>query len=204
VSTAAPARAVVWLTALTGLVVDQVTKVVMVATREGEPPLRVIGRTLTLHVSRNSGAAFSFAPTMTILFTGVAVAVAVLIARQASRLTSTAWAVALGLLLTGALGNLTDRLLRAPGVGRGAVVDFISLRHFATFNVADSCLTCGAILVLLLSLRGVPLGDEARPAPAAAGPAPAAPSTSAPVPPEPEPAGAAEPTGTEDVPSPPA
>jgi signal peptidase II len=191
---------VLWLTALVGLIADQVSKVLVVATREGEPPMHVVGRVLTIHVSRNSGAAFSFAPTLTIVFTGIAVAVVVMIARQAARLTSSAWAVALGLLLAGAVGNLTDRLFRAPGVGRGAVVDFIALRHFATFNVADSCLTCGVILVVLLSMRGARLGDEpeaTRPAAAAAPPAGrAAPATPA------TPSGPTQPD-TGDAPSPP-
>ena len=144
-------------TALLGIGVDQATKALAVATLEGKPPVRVIGQVLTLYVSRNSGAAFSFAPAATVLFTGMAVAVAVLIVIEAPRLRSAGWAAALGLLLAGSIGNLLDRLLRAPGIGRGAVVDFIDLQHFADFNVADSCLTCGAVLAIWLSLRGIPL-----------------------------------------------
>jgi signal peptidase II len=72
--------------------------------------------------------------------------------------------------MAGAVGNLCDRLMQAPGFGRGAVVDFIDLQHFADFNVADICLTCGVGLVVLLSLRGIPMTDQpndyARPAPA--------------------------------------
>jgi signal peptidase II len=144
-------------TALLGIGVDQATKALAVATLEGKPPVRVIGAVLTLDVSRNSGAAFSFAPAATVLFTCMAVAVAVLIVIEAPRLRSLGWAAALGLLLAGSVGNLLDRLLRAPGIGRGAVVDFIDLQHFAVFNVADSCLTCGAALAIWLSLRGIPL-----------------------------------------------
>ena len=92
---------------------------------------------------------------------GTAVAAAVLIAVKAPRLRSVSWAVALGLVLAGAIGNLCDRLMRTPGIGRGAVVDFIDLQHFADFNVADSCLTCGVVLTLLLSLRHIPLADDA-------------------------------------------
>jgi signal peptidase II len=146
-------------TALLGIALDQATKVLVVATVEGKPPIRLIGRVLTINVSRNSGAAFSFAPAATVLFSGLAVAIAVLIIIKAPRLHSAGWAVALGLLLAGAAGNLCDRLLRAPGIGRGAVVDFIDLQHFATFNVADSCLTCGTVLAILLSLRGIPMTD---------------------------------------------
>jgi len=147
-------------TALLGIAVDQATKALMVATLEGKPPVRVIGQVLTIDVRRNSGAAFSFAPAATVLFTCMAVAVAVLIVIEAPRLRSVGWAAALGLLLAGSVGNLIDRLLRAPGIGRGAVVDFIDLQHFAVFNVADSCLTCGAVLAIWLSLRGVPLAGR--------------------------------------------
>ena len=75
------------------------------------------------------------------------------------------WAVALGLILAGALGNLVDRVVRSPGFGRGAVVDFIDVKYFATFNIADSCITCGAVLaVLLVLLRGAVRHRRRRPA----------------------------------------
>jgi signal peptidase II len=147
-------------TALLGIGVDQATKALVVATLEGKPPVRLIGQVLTISVSRNSGAAFSFAPAATVLFSCLAAAVAAAIVIKAPRLRSPGWAAALGLLLAGSAGNLCDRLLRAPGLGRGAVVDFIDLQHFATFNVADSCLTCGAVLAVLLSLRGIPITDQ--------------------------------------------
>jgi signal peptidase II len=142
-------------TALLGIGLDQATKALVVATVEGKPPVHLVGQVLTVNVSRNPGAAFSFAPAATVLFTCMAVAVAVAIAVMAARLRSAGWAAALGLLLAGAAGNLCDRLMRAPGIGRGAVVDFIDLQHFADFNIADSCLTCGAVLAIWLSLRGV-------------------------------------------------
>ncbi len=142
-------------TALLGIGLDQVTKAIVVATVEGKPPVRLIGGVLTVNVSRNSGTAFSFAPAATVLFTCLAVAVSAAIVAKARRLRSAGWAAALGLLLAGAVGNLCDRLTRAPGIGRGAVVDFIDLQHFATFNIADSCLTCGAVLAVLLSLGGI-------------------------------------------------
>ncbi len=151
------ARLLVWPVALAGIAVDQVTKVLVASRLEGKAPVRVLGDVLTFDVSRNSGAAFSFAPAATVLFTVLAIGVAVVIVRAASSLRSAPWAVALGLILAGAAGNLIDRLLRAPGVGRGAVVDFIDLRHFATFNVADACITVGAVLAVLLNVRGVPM-----------------------------------------------
>ena len=147
-------------TALLGIGLDQATKAIVVATVEGKPPIPLIGHVLNVHVSRNSGAAFSFAPAETVLFTCLAVAMAVLIVTKVPRLRSAGWAAALGLLLAGAVGNLCDRLMRAPGFGRGAVVDFIDLQHFADFNIADSCLTCGAVLAVLLSLRGIPMTGQ--------------------------------------------
>lgn len=129
---------------------------------EGRAPIDILGGAVTFSVSRNSGAAFSFAQGATIIFTTVAVGVAAYIVRTMPRLRSLGWAVCLGLLLGGALGNLIDRLARAPGIGRGAVVDFIYVPHFATFNVADSAITVGAILAVLLSLRGIEVDGTKR------------------------------------------
>lgn len=154
------ARGLVGLTAVIGIAVDQVTKVLAVADLEGGRPVHVLDDALTIDVSRNSGAAFSFAPMATLLFTAVAVGVSVVIVRKAATLRSHLWALALGLVLAGAVGNLIDRLLRAPGVGRGAVVDFIDVRYFATFNIADSCLTAGAVLAVLLNWRRVAMSEE--------------------------------------------
>jgi signal peptidase II len=148
-------------TAVLGIGLDQATKALVVATREDKPAIRVVGQLLTIYVTRNSGAAFGFAPTGTLVFTALALAVAVVVATRAHQLRSSGWAVALGLVLAGAIGNLCDRLLRAPGVGRGAVVDFIDLRHFADFNVADSCLTCGVVLMFVLSLHSIRMTEDA-------------------------------------------
>jgi len=95
-----------------------------------------------------------FAQGLTIAFTVVAVAVVVVILRLAPRLRSTPWAVALGLVLGGAVGNLTDRIFRAPGPGRGHVVDFLELPHWPVFNLADSAIVTAACLMVLLSARG--------------------------------------------------
>ena len=81
--------------------------------------------------------------------------VAIVIIRTSRNLGSIAWAIALGALLGGSLGNLCDRLFRAPGFGRGYVVDFIAFPHFAVFNVADMAITCSAAFMVILALRGV-------------------------------------------------
>jgi signal peptidase II len=135
-------------------VLDQVSKYVVASRLEGKSPIDVLGGILTLRVIRNSGAAFSIASGMTIILSAVAVAVVVVIVRTARRLRSAGWAVALGLVLGGALGNLTDRVFRSPGVLRGHVVDWIELPHWPIFNLADSAICCGAVLVALLTFLG--------------------------------------------------
>jgi signal peptidase II len=147
--------------ALAVVVLDVVSKAVVVAELPlGHQPVRVLGGVLYLQQTRNSGAAFSLGTSFTVILTVLAVAVVVLIVRVATRLRSTGWAIALALILGGAVGNLIDRLFRAPGVGRGHVVDWLSLfapdgRYWPIFNLADSGIVCGAILAALLALLGV-------------------------------------------------
>ncbi|WP_371484654.1 signal peptidase II [Kitasatospora sp. NBC_00315] len=145
---------VLLLVAVLAYLIDLGSKLLVVARLEGHSPIQVVGDVVTLQVIRNGGAAFGMGQAMTIVFTMIAAAVIVVIWRIARRLYSLPWAVALGLLLGGAFGNLTDRLFRAPQVFRGHVVDFISVQHFAVFNLADSAIVCGGILVVLLSFRG--------------------------------------------------
>lgn len=152
----APARrvGVLLVVAVLAYLIDLVSKLLVVARLEGHAPIQVIGDVLTFQVIRNPGAAFGMGQALTIVFTLIAASVIVVIWRIARKLHSLPWAVALGLLLGGALGNLTDRLFRGPAVFRGHVVDFISLQHFAVFNLADSAIVCGGVLVVLLSFRG--------------------------------------------------
>ncbi|WBB59911.1 signal peptidase II [Streptomyces sp. WMMC500] len=135
---------------------DLVTKLIVVA--ELEPDNRsveVVGDLLRFQVVRNAGAAFGIGESMTVIFTLIAVIVIGVIARLARKLYSLPWAIALGLLLGGPLGNLTDRLFRSPGFFKGHVVDFIAPEHFAVFNLADSAIVCGGILIVVLSFRGL-------------------------------------------------
>ncbi|WP_323379348.1 signal peptidase II [Streptomyces durbertensis] len=136
-------------------VLDLVTKLIVVAKLEHEPAIEVIGTWLRFHAVRNPGAAFGMGEALTIVFTAIAAIVIVVILRIARKLYSRPWAIALGLLLGGALGNLTDRIFRSPGVFRGEVVDFIAPAHFAVFNLADSAIVCGGILIVILSFRGL-------------------------------------------------
>lgn len=162
VDTAPRARhRVVLMLALAVLVValDQISKALVVAKLTGHDPVRLIGGALYLVEERNRGAAFNLAEGMTIVLTVIAAVVVVTIVRVASRLRSAAWAVALGLILGGATGNLCDRLFRGPGPLRGAVVDWISLfdsagRVWPVFNLADSAIVCGGAIAVVLMLLG--------------------------------------------------
>ena len=153
---------------------DVVTKLLVVAKLTPGQPVHVLGSFLQLTYTRNSGAAFSIGWGYTAVFSLIAIGVILVILRLARRLYSAPWALALGLLLGGAVGNLTDRIARAPGLFRGWVVDFIQFPHFAIFNVADSAITCGGVLMVLLAFRGLhPDGTDERQAPAAGIPTPA-------------------------------
>jgi signal peptidase II len=153
------------------LVVDVVTKVLAVAQLSGRPPVVVIPHVLWFDLVRNPGAAFSIGTGTTLLFTAIAAIVVIVILRTAGRLGSRGWAVALGAMLGGALGNLTDRVLRSPGVFRGHVIDFLELPHWPVFNIADSCVVGAAALMVLLSFRGIEMGGgHSRDAPIAAEP----------------------------------
>ncbi|MFE9257900.1 signal peptidase II [Streptomyces sp. NPDC006879] len=141
--------------AVLAYLLDLGSKLLVVAKLEHHAPIEVIDGLLRFEAVRNPGAAFSFGEAFTVIFTLIAAVVIVVIVRLARKLYSLPWAIALGLLLGGALGNLTDRIFRAPGVFEGAVVDFIAPAHFAVFNLADSAIVCGGILIVLLSFRGL-------------------------------------------------
>ena len=136
------------------LVLDVVTKVLAVHYLTPGQPVSIIGDTVTWTLVRNSGAAFSMATGATWVLTLVATAVVVGIIWMGRRLVSPWWAVGLGLILGGALGNLVDRFFRAPGPLRGHVVDFLSIGWWPVFNVADPAVVGGAILLVVLSLFG--------------------------------------------------
>jgi signal peptidase II len=161
-----PAQRRIWLTvsvavtALTVVLVDQASKAWAVNRLAGRAPVQLVDGILRLHLTRNPGAAFSLSTGTTWVFTVIAAVVAVVIIRSTRRLGSRWWALALGLLLGGAVGNLLDRLFRAPGFGRGHVVDFIEYLKFPVidfpiFNIADSCIVTAAFLIAWLGLRGV-------------------------------------------------
>lgn len=151
-------RAYVWTLALIAVgvvVVDLVTKQAALARLDGGVRVEILGDLLSLYLVRNPGAAFSLATGMTWVFTLVAVGVVVVVARVSRRLGSLGWAIALGLLLGGAVGNLVDRLAREPGFARGHVIDFIDYAGFFVGNVADIAIVSAAVLIAWLGIRGV-------------------------------------------------
>ena len=141
--------------AVTAYAVDVVTKILAVRHLEGEPAIPLVGDLLSLYLTHNSGAAFSFLTGHTEVLAVIAVIAAAAVLWFARRLGSTGWAVALGFLLAGVAGNLTDRIFREPGFMRGHVVDFLMLPNFPVFNVADICINIAAGLIILQALRGV-------------------------------------------------
>lgn len=145
------------------LALDITTKTIIVATLSPTQSIRLLGGFLHLRQDRNPGAAFSFAPGLTILFSLIAITVIVVILRSSRRIRSVPWAITLGLLLGGATGNLVDRIFRAPGLFRGWVVDWIQIPHWPVFNLADSAIVCGGILAVLLSARGIRLDGQREP-----------------------------------------
>ena len=159
------------------LALDVITKVLAVRWLTPGQPVSIIGDTVTWTLVRNSGAAFSMATGYTWVLTLVATGVVVGIFWMGRRLVSPWWALGLGLILGGALGNLVDRFFRSPGPLRGHVVDFLSIGWWPVFNVADPAVVGGAILLVALSLFGFdfdtvgrrrlgdPSGGDAKPQP---------------------------------------
>ncbi|PRW64396.1 signal peptidase II [Actinopolyspora mortivallis] len=141
------------------LVLDVLTKSLAVARLEGEPPVKLLGGALYLVLYRNPGAAFSIATGHTWVLALLAIAIVGAIVWFAPKLRSRAWAVGLGLVLGGAVGNLVDRIFRDPAPLHGHVIDFLSVfapdgSVWPVFNLADSAIVCGGVLIVLLALLG--------------------------------------------------
>ena len=134
------------------VVIDQLTKVWAVASLS-DGPTRVVGSLLQFRLTRNPGGAFSLLTNLTPVLAVLAVVMVVYIVRTTRRTADIVMAYSLALVLGGAVGNLVDRLIRSPGFLRGEVVDFIKVPHWPTFNVADSAITVGVILIAIRGWR---------------------------------------------------
>ncbi len=141
--------------AVLALVLDQITKRIVETNMYEGQSIDVFPPLLRWYFIRNSGAAFSMGESVTWIFTIIQAAVLVYVAVFLVRkIGSWPWALALGGLMGGVAGNLTDRLFRPPSFGHGHVVDFIALPNFAIFNVADMFIVCSMIGICLLLFTG--------------------------------------------------
>ncbi len=148
-------RLALWVSiALVTVVLDQATKAWAERALADGQPRELVGDILQLRLTHNPGAAFSIGTGYTIVLTVVALAVIAVCIKLASRLGSVWWEIALGLLLGGAIGNVTDRIFRDPAPFRGHVVDFLELPHWPVFNIADAAICVAAGMFVVLSLLG--------------------------------------------------
>lgn len=145
------------VSAVVAYALDQASKAWAVDALTVGRPREVLGSLLKLQLTHNPGAAFSLGTNSTLVITAIAIGVVIAVLVTARKLRSRGWALAFGLIVGGAVGNLTDRFARPPGGGKGRVVDFLQLPHWPIFNVADMAITTAAVLVIVLTLRGVGL-----------------------------------------------
>lgn len=138
-----------------GYALDQITKIVAVRRLSDGERVPLVGDFFQLHLIRNPGAAFGTGEGFTWVFSCLAIVACVVATAYAVRTRDPVWAVALGFLVAGVGGNLTDRMLRAPGPFHGHVVDFFELPHWPIFNVADICIDIAAVLIVVQAFRGI-------------------------------------------------
>jgi signal peptidase II len=148
------------VTAFVIILLDQVTKYwaqefLLPRRISGEGPVVLFGGIVKFTYAENTGAAFSIGTGLTWVFTTIALVVVFIIFRYARKLGSLPWALSLGGLLGGAIGNLIDRMFRAPGPFQGFVVDFIQLPYWAIFNVADMAVVLSGASIAILLIRGI-------------------------------------------------
>jgi signal peptidase II len=141
--------------AVVAYAIDVATKVLAVQRLPGKGTVDLLGPWFGLHLTRNPGAAFSTGTAYTGALSVLSIIAVCVVLWVSRRLGSTLWAVALGMLLAGVAGNLTDRLFRAPGPMRGHVVDFLRLPNWPIFNVADVCINVAAVLIVIQAMRGI-------------------------------------------------
>jgi signal peptidase II len=139
-------------TAVATYVLDRFTKVWAEGSLSGRPPIEVLPGVLHLTYTTNSGGAFGLGQSAPWLFAGATILVVGIILVVSTRLERPLVAVALGLVLGGALGNLTDRAINGSGLS-GRVTDFIDLRVWPVFNLADTVIVVGAVLIALSSFH---------------------------------------------------
>jgi signal peptidase II len=164
-----PRPALLYSVAAGILILDRLSKAVVEHTLAGRPPIRLIPGVLSLTYTTNSGGAFGLGRSAPWLFAGATIVVTAVIVVFSFRPMRPTVAAALGLILGGALGNLADRALNGPGFG-GPVTDFIDFRVWPIFNLADSAIVIGALLLAYASFDGSDEGASRTAAPGSTGP----------------------------------
>ena len=137
-------------------ILDLATKIWAVNNLSFKSNIKVIGELFQLTLVRNPGAAFSFATGATVFLSLFSLIVMMAILYYSPKITSRGWAVVLGLVLGGILGNLVDRIFREPGVLRGHVIDWLQIPNFPVFNIADSAIVVAALISMVLTARNIP------------------------------------------------
>ena len=137
-------------------ILDLATKMWAVSTLSHRSDIKVFGSFFQLTLVRNSGAAFSLAEGATIFLSLFGILFLCAILYFSPRITSKGWAVVLGLVMGGILGNLVDRIFREPGVLRGHVIDWMQLPNWPIFNLADSAIVIAALFSVVLTARNIP------------------------------------------------
>ncbi len=158
----APRRtALLYGVAAGALLLDRLSKVWVEGSLAGRPPVRVIPGVLSFTYTTNSGGAFGLGRSAPWVFAGATIVVSLVIVWASFRPMRTSVAIALGLILGGALGNLTDRIVNGPGF-RGEVTDFIDFQVWPIFNIADTAIVVGAIILAFSNIgdRGEPEGAD--------------------------------------------
>ena len=135
--------------------IDFATKTWAIANLDSRDPIKLIGSFLQLTLVKNSGAAFSFATGATLILSIFACCVVAAIAYYAPKITSKGWAIVIGLALGGIVGNLTDRIFRAPGLFTGHVIDWIELPNWPVFNIADTAIVVATAIAVVLSIKNI-------------------------------------------------
>ena len=137
-------------------ILDLATKIWAVNNLSFKSNIKVIDEFFQLTLVRNPGAAFSFASGATIFLSLFSLIVMIVVLYYSPKITSRGWAVVLGLVLGGILGNMVDRIFREPGVLRGHVIDWLQLPNWPVFNIADMAVVSAALLSMVLTARNIP------------------------------------------------
>jgi len=137
-------------------IIDLATKIWAVENLSYRSNIKIIGEFFQLTYVRNPGAAFSFASGATVFLSLFSLLVMIAILHYSVKITSRGWAVVLGLVLGGILGNMVDRIFREPGVLRGHVIDWLQLPNWPVFNIADMAIVFAALISMVLTARNIP------------------------------------------------